>query len=68
MRNFFIKSTVETDFGKSAGVSVREGTFDNTGIEDSVADMIVMAQVSTYTFQFCEFPSACPGEDEEKNG
>lgn len=46
MRNFFIKSTVETDPEKR--VSVREGTFDRTGIEDGVADMIVIAQVRVY--------------------
>lgn len=45
MRNFFIKSTVETELGKRAGVTVREGTFDNTGLEDGIADMIVIAQV-----------------------
>lgn len=43
MRNFFVKSTVETDPGKR--VTVQEGTFDNTGIADGVADLIVMAQV-----------------------
>lgn len=43
MRNFFVKSTVETDPGKR--VSVQEGTFDNTGIADGAADLIVMAQV-----------------------
>lgn len=43
MRNFFVKSTVETDPGKR--VTVQDGTFDHTGIEDGVADLIVMAQV-----------------------
>lgn len=43
MRNFFTKSTVETDVRKR--VCVREGTFENTGVEDGVADMIIMAQV-----------------------
>lgn len=46
MRNFFIKSTVETD--PENRVNVRDGTFDKTGIEDGVADMIVMAQVSLF--------------------
>lgn len=46
MRNFFIKSTVETD--PEHRVNVRDGTFDKTGIEDGIADVIVMAQVSPF--------------------
>lgn len=43
MRNFFVKSTVEKD--PEGRISVMEGTFDRTGVEDGVADMIVIAQV-----------------------
>lgn len=47
MRNFFVKSTVETDSERR--VSVRDGTFDNTHIEDGVADVIVIAQVCVFS-------------------
>ena len=44
MRDQFIKSV------KDPRVSIREGTFDNTGIEDGWADLIVIAQVSLLSF------------------
>lgn len=62
MRNFFVKSTVETDPGKR--VSVQEGTFDNTGIEDGAADLIVMAQVCYLYRQYLFMRSALGIADE----
>jgi len=41
MREFFVKSVVDHR------VSVKEGSFDHTGVESGVADLVVIAQVST---------------------
>ena len=46
MRDQFIKSV------KDPRVSIREGTFDNTGIEDGWADLIVIAQVRLVASSF----------------
>ncbi len=43
MRDVFVK-TAQDD-----RVSVREGTFDTTNIEDGWADLVVIAQVGNFT-------------------